>query len=475
MGIHALSAVGKVVKVSLIDLTPSPENDALYQPININDPAFREMVQTIKERGILVPLVATADGYIVSGHRRYAAATVAGLASVPCQYLSMRRDDDPDEFVRLLAVYNKQRIKTFAERVREEIVGVECADAYAHLKEYREQKSGLGRISESTKIETLPERHRARISTSKMPMLREALDAANDRRDQWPMSVRQYHYILVASGRKFLKHAKKPESVYQNDEKSYKDLCNLLARARIAGQFPWEAIADETRPFQPWNTWREPGAFIRAKVDGFLKSYWRDLLQSQPNHIEIIAEKLTVKATIEPVAADYTIPTQIGRGFSCVIMRREIAERFKASSREKLVAILVGDLDPDGEGICENFARSMRDDFSIPQKQIIAIKAALCLDHTTRFNLPPSMKAKKTSSRFKRFFERFGADAWEIEALPADVLAAELRNIIDSVIDRQAFEHERHQESLDAQHIEAARRAAMSSLKEMQFGEGGEA
>ena len=98
------------------------------------------------------------------------------------------------------------------------------------------------------------------------------------------------------------------------------------------------------------------------EINSFAKGYWRDVLQSQPDHIEIVAEKLTVRAIINRVAAHYTIPTQIGRGFSDVDMRHNLSDRFFSSGKEKMIVVLVGDLDPDGEGICESFKRSMRDD-----------------------------------------------------------------------------------------------------------------
>jgi hypothetical protein len=74
------------------------------------------------------------------------------------------------------------------------------------------------------------------------------------------------------------------------------------------------------------------------------------------------------------------------------------------------------------------------------------------------------MQAKTTSSRFARFEERHGTDAWELEAMSPDRLADELRNVIDSVIDLEAFEHEREQEVADAQHLEGVRRAAVTAM-----------
>ena len=60
--------------------------------------------------------------------------------------------------------------------------------------------------------------------------------------------------------------------------------------------------------------------------------------------------------------------------------------------------------------------------------------------------------------------EMHRADAWELESLRPEHLATELREAINGVIDREAFEHEREQEAKDARHIEATRNAVLKAL-----------
>ena len=52
----------------------------------LDDDAMSETVESVKQIGVVVPLIArpTEDGYeIVSGHRRHHAAELAGLETVP--------------------------------------------------------------------------------------------------------------------------------------------------------------------------------------------------------------------------------------------------------------------------------------------------------------------------------------------------------------------------------------------------------
>ena len=138
---------------------------------------------------------------------------------------------------------------------------------------------------------------------------------------------------------------------------------------------PWEAIGDETRPFVSWNVYNNTSPFIKEQFDGFMKGYHRNFLQSQPNWIEIMAEKLTLGSIIKPIAMKYHIPYTIGRGYSSINPRHDLAVRFEESGKIKLITLILSDLDPDGDEIAQSFARSMRDDFDI--ENIYPIKVAL--------------------------------------------------------------------------------------------------
>lgn len=61
------------------DLIPDPDNPR--GPVSASD--VEDLVEGIREVGILQPLVVTPSGNVVCGHRRLAAARIAGLASVP--------------------------------------------------------------------------------------------------------------------------------------------------------------------------------------------------------------------------------------------------------------------------------------------------------------------------------------------------------------------------------------------------------
>ena len=115
-GRHAVVAAGSVGKetglvpitrVPLSSITPSRLNDSVYRPPSEHDADIQEMARSMREHGVLQALTITSDGFILSGHRRYCAATVAGLDTVPVVVEPITSDDP--SFARLLVMHNQQR------------------------------------------------------------------------------------------------------------------------------------------------------------------------------------------------------------------------------------------------------------------------------------------------------------------------------------------------------------------------------
>lgn len=451
-----------VVMLSVWEITPSFENDRIYRPVDENDPGIIALAESIRLDGVHEALIVTKDYWLLSGHRRLCAARLAGLQKVPCRIKPWTKAHNPQKFWRLLRECNRQRDKTADEKLREELVTINPDDAYMALIEHRAERAKI----EVPAMQIVGEKRRSKITDAKKPMLDAILAILRARRHLWPLSDRTVHYALLTDPP--LRHANKPNFRYQNDKDSYKDLCDLLTRARLEGVIPWEAIGDETRPVVIWDVHQDTRGFIRRELDDFLKGYWRNLMQSQPNHIEIIGEKNTLLSTLKPVAAQYCIPLTIGRGYSSLEPRRAMAERFEKSGRAKLVLLMVGDHDPDGEEICHSFARSMRDDFDL---NVHPIKVALTAEQVERFNLPPVMEAKASSSNHDKFVAKHGKHVWEVEALPPEQLQAELRKVIDSVIDVAAFNAELEREKQDAAHLAAVRSVVHKALKGLNLDE----
>lgn len=126
-------------------LRPHPLNVAIYG----DEPTDEKLIASIAAVGVLVPLTIKADGTIISGHRRHAAAIRAGWAEVPVVVVSF--EDDLDERQAIIE-HNRQREKTLTQRMREaeELTAIERARA-----RYRQATSSGGNVPQLTA--TLPE------------------------------------------------------------------------------------------------------------------------------------------------------------------------------------------------------------------------------------------------------------------------------------------------------------------------------
>lgn len=446
-------------ELPLAELTPAAVNDKVYKPVDPRDPGIIALSENIRKNGLIHPIVATTDNVILSGHRRLVACRLAGLTHIPVQRHSMASTDP--SFLELLVSCNIQREKTRDEQLRESVIQTDPEEAYAALLQHRDAKSAVT----CETIELKERRNRKEISAQKRDMADAVLRVIEANRKFWPMSVRAVHYRLL--NETFFRNTR-TKSKYVNNLKCYSDTSDLTTRMRLIGEIPLHAISDDTRPGVAWDVHQSTRSFVEAELSGFLKSYRRNLLQSQPNHIEVIVEKNTVLPILKPVAGGFNIPITSARGFASIPPRHAIAERYFRSGAKKLVLIVCSDFDPEGESIPETVARSLRDDFDIGMGNIECVKAALTHTQVETMTLPSEVEAKPSSSRFKDFSEKYGTRTYELEALEPETLQDLLTTTIDSVVDHEAFNAELEAEKQDAAFLQQIRHQVNNALTDLQ-------
>src|SRR5262249_38144220 len=114
-------------------------NTELYRPIVPDDPEIQALVDSIMLHGVQEPLVLRLDDYLLSGHRRRAACELPGLEEVPCRRVNVRSTDP--NFLQLLREFNRQRIKSIDEVLREEVLAANPEDAYQALVAQRKARA----------------------------------------------------------------------------------------------------------------------------------------------------------------------------------------------------------------------------------------------------------------------------------------------------------------------------------------------
>lgn len=153
-----------IQRIALGRLTGHPDNP----PERLDFESISELADSIREHGIIQPLVVTEhltdpDRWtILAGHRRAAAARLAGLQQVPC-VVRHGLDEDVDEQVVVMLVENCQR-KDLAPMERAEMLGVLRDKQGLSLVEIS-RRTGLSasRVSESLSLLELDGETRERV------------------------------------------------------------------------------------------------------------------------------------------------------------------------------------------------------------------------------------------------------------------------------------------------------------------------
>jgi hypothetical protein len=457
----------RTIRKRLSSIRPSPENALIYDGIDPDDGAHPDnarLDQSIRAAGLHEPLIVTADGYLVSGHRRYGSLKRIGQVTAPCRVLDLRRDSmTRDEFLALLRDHNRQRYKSVAEQVRETMVDLDPEEAIGNLRRLRDKSVNGYKVEEVEAIEIEGATRRHGISKAKadhVKFIKKVL--FEDRCKYWPLTVRGVHYALL--NYEFMRNLTRGLR-YANDDKSYQRTSDLLTRLRLNGAIPWGALDDTTRPLTEFRAFGDVRQFIRQECDSLLGGYWRDLLQTQPNHVEIVCEKNTVYHMVLEVSKKYQIPTMSGRGFASIDPWHDLHERFTVSGKERLVVIILSDFDPEGEKIPHVCGRTLRDDFGLREFEII--KAGVTREQIEKYNLPEQNFAKEDSSNYDWFLARNGGDqsVYELEALDPEAMIQDLENVVISVLDMDLFNLEAQREQEEAVYLEAARRQLANALR----------
>jgi hypothetical protein len=146
--------------------------------------------------------------------------------------------------------------------------------------------------------------------------------------------------------------------------------------------------------------------------------------------------------------------------------KKKLVDRYLVSRKERLILLVVSDLDPAGDAIADDLVKCFRRDYGI--EKIEAFKVALTIDQVEEFSLEPSMDAKEGSPTYSAFVERYGiTDAYELEAMePAD-LATALDSAITDVMDIDLYNQELAAEEADSAQIIAVRERADQFFKSL--------
>jgi hypothetical protein len=238
---------------------------------------------------------------------------------------------------------------------------------------------------------------------------------------QLPLTARQIFYRLVGA------HG------YDKTEAAYARLCEYLNRARRAGIIAFGAIRDDGTVERPAPGWAGPGQFWRA-VRSTAERYVHDLSDGQPYYVELWIEATGMVPQATAVAHRYGVPVYSAGGFNGLTDKYQTARRLAGQSRPAVI-LHAGDYDPSGCAIIDSLAEDITA-FAAdldPAAELEFRRVAVTPSQIRRYQLPTAPQ-KRTDQRGEHM-----ADTVQAEALPPDVLAAELAAAIEQVTDPAAI------------------------------------
>lgn len=238
----------------------------------------------------------------------------------------------------------------------------------------------------------------------------------------YDLSLRQLYYQFVTMNE------------IENSEKAYKNLGNLISDARLAGLLDWDMIKDRNREVVSSPRWASPNDILDSCARQFRINKW----EHQPYHVMVMVEKQALEGVLIPVCRELQIEFIANRGYCSSSTLYELGQSLaRLREEDKNICILYfGDHDPSGI----DMTRDILDRINMFAYGDVEVRRiALNMSQVRQYN-PPENPAKVTDSRYENYRQRFGDSSWELDALEPTVLAALVRDQVDTVRDMDAWD-----------------------------------
>jgi DNA topoisomerase VI subunit A len=250
-----------------------------------------------------------------------------------------------------------------------------------------------------------------------------------------PLTARQIFYRLVAT------------TGYEKTEQAYERLLNMLNRARRARLLDMAAIRDDGAIVAGDNKFSGPTDFLE-NCARWADSFQLDLMQYQPQRVELLCEAGGMVPQLERIGRDYGVIVRSSGGFDSTTVKHQLG-RLYGQEGKPVVVLHVGDLDPSGEHIFLNLAEDLGAFTAAYGGHVDLVRVAVTAEQQAEHGLPTAPPKKKDKRSFSADF------TVQAEALPPDTLARIVRKAIEQQIDSEALrealsDQEDHRRELSA-------------------------
>ncbi|CAK7008631.1 MAG: hypothetical protein ENTB_01369 [Enterocloster aldenensis] len=236
----------------------------------------------------------------------------------------------------------------------------------------------------------------------------------------YELTLRQAYYQLVARG------------YIPNNERSYKNIGNLINDGRLAGLIDWHSITDRTRNLRGNGHWSNPASVIASARYSYLLDKWA----GQPNYVEVWVEKDALVDIVGQACEPLDTPYFSCRGYTSQSEMWSAAQRFiRQKNREKRTIIHLGDHDPSGI----DMTRDIQERLEMFGADVYVKRVALTMNQIQTYNPPPN-PAKITDSRASKYIDQFGDESWELDALEPKVITDLIKNEVTAYRDDAIYQ-----------------------------------
>ncbi|MEW8200220.1 MAG: hypothetical protein AB2777_21520 [Candidatus Thiodiazotropha endolucinida] len=240
----------------------------------------------------------------------------------------------------------------------------------------------------------------------------------------YTLTLRQLYYQFVA------------RDIIENSERSYKNLGNIITKARMAGLISWEAIEDRNREHQSF--WFDEDEMNPIKsLPEFIRF---DQWGRQDYYLEVWVEKEALGNVVSRACEPYLVPHMSCKGYLSASEAWRAGQRFfhHRSRGKDCILIHLGDHDPSGIDMTRD-NKDRLDIFTELPDSVSVHRIALNMDQVKEYS-PPSNPTKVTDSRAKSYIRRYGRTSWELDALEPQVLEQLIQSEIEQYIDHDTWQ-----------------------------------
>jgi hypothetical protein len=279
-----------------------------------------------------------------------------------------------------------------------------------------------------------------------------------------PLTARQIFYRLVAT------------VDYPKTENGYERLQEHLTKFRRAGVVKFEVIRDDGGIVETPLEWSSPEHFLQV-AEQLARDGQGVRLDGQPRWVEVWCEAAGMVPQLARAVGEYGVTVYSTGGFDSVTLKYEAAVRI-AQRDVPTTVVHIGDLDRSGLSLVQAVAEDVEAFALAHDADGLAFKRAALTTEQAEHLALPTAPPKATDKRFAwtedGILDVRDEAAWveehgtvQAEALPPDVLAAEVRQAVIAELDMAAFG--------EAQETEAANREAIEDiLRKLRDGDGNE-